>query len=92
MQSAYRKLASLGFCHSVEVWQDDELIGGLYGLQRGQVFCGESMFSLKPNASKIALWYFCEHFTQFGGQLIDCQVMNPHLESLGAIEVDRINS
>lgn len=89
MQSAYRELASLGFCHSVEVWQGDELIGGLYGLQRGQVFCGDSMFSLKTNASKIALWYFCEHFTRFGGKLIDCQVMNPHLNSLGAIEVER---
>lgn len=89
MQAAYRELASLGFCHSVEVWQGDELIGGLYGLQRGQVFCGESMFSLKTNASKIALWYFCEHFAQCRGKLIDCQVMNPHLESLGAMEVER---
>ncbi|MEZ9317280.1 leucyl/phenylalanyl-tRNA--protein transferase [Vibrio lentus] len=89
MQTAYRELSALGFCHSVEVWQDDELIGGLYGLQRGQVFCGESMFSLKTNASKIALWYFCRHFKQFGGKLIDCQVMNPHLDSLGAIEVER---
>lgn len=89
MQAAYRELASLGFCHSVEVWQGDELVGGLYGLQRGQVFCGESMFSLKTNASKIALWYFCHHFAQSGGELIDCQVMNPHLESLGALEVER---
>ena len=89
MQAAYRELASLGFCHSVEVWQGDELVGGLYGLQRGQVFCGESMFSLKTNASKIALWYFCHHFAQSGGKLIDCQVMNPHLESLGALEVKR---
>jgi len=89
MQTAYRELASLGFCHSVEVWQGDELVGGLYGLQRGQVFCGESMFSLKTNASKIALWYFCHHFAQSGGKLIDCQVMNPHLESLGALEVER---
>lgn len=89
MQAAYRELASLGFCHSVEVWQGEELIGGLYGLQRGQVFCGESMFSLKTNASKIALWYFCEHFAQRRGKLIDCQVMNPHLESLGAMEVER---
>jgi leucyl/phenylalanyl-tRNA--protein transferase len=47
------------------------------------------MFSLAPNASKIALWYFCHHFTQSGGKLIDCQVMNPHLESLGAIEMSR---
>lgn len=89
MQAAYRELASLGFCHSVEVWQGYELVGGLYGLQRGQVFCGESMFSLKTNASKIALWYFCHHFAQSGGKLIDCQVMNPHLESLGALEVER---
>ncbi|KZX64812.1 leucyl/phenylalanyl-tRNA--protein transferase [Vibrio sp. HI00D65] len=89
MQAAYRELASLGFCHSVEVWQGHELVGGLYGLQRGQVFCGESMFSLKTNASKIALWYFCHHFAHSGGKLIDCQVMNPHLKSLGALEVER---
>ncbi|MGF1772211.1 leucyl/phenylalanyl-tRNA--protein transferase [Vibrio wakamikoensis] len=89
MRAAYIQLAKMGYCHSVEVWRDDELIGGLYGLSIGQVFCGESMFSLAPNASKIALWYFCHHFTQSGGKLIDCQVMNPHLESLGAIEMSR---
>ena len=89
MQTAYTELAGLGVCHSVEVWQENELVGGLYGVQVGQVFCGESMFSKKSNASKIALWKFCEHFHHHGGQLIDCQILNPHTESLGAIEVDR---
>jgi len=89
MRSAYKQLAHQGHCHSVEVWKDDTLIGGLYGLAVGQVFCGESMFSLATNASKIALWYFCEHFQRHQGQLIDCQVLNPHLASLGAIELNR---
>ncbi|MDD9195487.1 leucyl/phenylalanyl-tRNA--protein transferase [Aliivibrio sp. S3MY1] len=89
MIHAYKQLAALGICHSVEVWCNNELIGGLYGLQIGQVFCGESMFSLQANASKIALWLFCEHFVNAGGKLIDCQMMNPHLESLGAIEMKR---
>lgn len=89
MRHAYKQLAKAGICHSVEVWQDETLIGGLYGLSIGQVFCGESMFSLQTNASKIALWYFCEHFSKCAGQLIDCQVMNDHLESLGAIELER---
>lgn len=89
MRAAYKQLARTGHCHSVEVWHDDELVGGLYGLSIGKLFCGESMFSLKTNASKIALWYFCEHFQRHGGELIDCQVMNPHLASLGAVELHR---
>ncbi|KHA61835.1 leucyl/phenylalanyl-tRNA--protein transferase [Vibrio variabilis] len=89
MRSAYKRLASLGYCHSVEVWSNDELVGGLYGLSIGQIFCGESMFSVKTNASKMALWFFCQHFKEHGGQLIDCQVMNPHLQSLGAFELER---
>ncbi|PWI34910.1 leucyl/phenylalanyl-tRNA--protein transferase [Vibrio albus] len=89
MQRAYTQLATLGFCHSVEVWENEVLIGGLYGIQMGQVFCGESMFSKKTNASKIALWKFCEHFHQHDGKLIDCQILNPHTESLGAIEITR---
>ncbi|ALR15992.1 leucyl/phenylalanyl-tRNA--protein transferase [Vibrio natriegens] len=89
MQTAYIELAELGHCHSVEVWHEDELIGGLYGLSVGQVFCGESMFSLKDNASKVALWYLCHHLKSNQGQLIDCQVMNSHLASLGAFELDR---
>lgn len=90
MQKAYGNLASLGHCHSVEVWQDNELIGGLYGVQVGKIFCGESMFSTKTNASKIALWAFCEHFNRYGGELIDCQVINPHTQSLGANEITRV--
>ncbi|MGC9494548.1 leucyl/phenylalanyl-tRNA--protein transferase [Vibrio genomosp. F10] len=89
MQSAYTELAERGLCHSVEVWSDSELIGGLYGISVGALFCGESMFNLKSNASKIALWYFCHHFQKHGGTLIDCQVMNPHLTSLGATEIPR---
>ncbi|SEG28483.1 leucyl/phenylalanyl-tRNA--protein transferase [Vibrio hangzhouensis] len=89
MQNAYIELAQQGHCHSIEVWDEHRLIGGLYGLSIGQVFCGESMFSLATNASKIALWYFCRHFCANGGRMIDCQVMNPHLESLGAKEISR---
>lgn len=89
MQEAYGELAKQGKCHSVEVWQNAQLVGGLYGIEMGQIFCGESMFSLQTNASKIALWYFCQHFAKSGGQLVDCQVMNPHLASLGAFELPR---
>ncbi|WP_240206149.1 leucyl/phenylalanyl-tRNA--protein transferase [Vibrio sp. CyArs1] len=89
MRSAYGELAKKGHCHSVEVWNHNALVGGLYGLSIGQVFCGESMFSLETNASKTALWYFCHHFKNHGGKLIDCQVMNPHLNSLGAQELTR---
>ncbi|MGR5120039.1 leucyl/phenylalanyl-tRNA--protein transferase [Vibrio astriarenae] len=89
MREAYKHLASLGHCHSVEVWRDDVLVGGLYGLSIGQLFCGESMFSLETNASKVGLWFFCQHFAKHGGKLIDCQIMNPHLASLGAQELLR---
>jgi len=89
MRCAYKLLAEQRHCHSVEVWRDKKLIGGLYGIAIGQVFCGESMFSLETNASKVALWYFCRHFEQHKGKLIDCQVLNPHLASLGAIELNR---
>ncbi|MDK2615139.1 leucyl/phenylalanyl-tRNA--protein transferase [Vibrio vulnificus] len=89
MQAAYTSLALQGICHSVEVWQDQKLIGGFYGLSIGELFCGESMFSLETNASKIALWYFCRHFSEHGGKLIDCQVMNSHLHSLGAFTLPR---
>lgn len=89
MQEAYIDLAKLDHCQSVEVWQDNTLIGGLYGLTIGQMFCGESMFSIADNASKIALWYFCHYFAHHNGKMIDCQMMNPHLESLGAKPLPR---
>lgn len=89
MQNAYIELARLGHCHSVEVWESQQLIGGLYGVKIGKIFCGESMFSLKSNASKVAFWHLCVHFNQVGGLLIDCQMMNDHLKTLGVTEVSR---
>jgi leucyl/phenylalanyl-tRNA--protein transferase len=81
MQEAYLKLHQLGMAHSVEVWQDGQLVGGLYGVVVNKVFCGESMFSLVSNASKTALISLCRS-RRF--ELIDCQLPNPHLMSLGA--------
>ncbi len=89
MQHAYTLLHQQKRAHSIEVWQEDKLIGGLYGVNVGALFCGESMFSLLPNASKTAFWFFCEHFKQQGGMLIDCQMMTEHLASLGAKPLKR---
>ena len=86
MQEAYLNLHGLGWAHSVEVWQNDHLVGGLYGIALGNVFCGESMFSLVSNASKTALIFLCQQ-TNF--ELIDCQLPNGHLLSLGAEMIDR---
>ena len=82
MQKAYGRLHELGYAHSIETYNDkNELVGGLYGVQIGRVFCGESMFSEQPNASKLALAYLCH---QFDFDLIDCQIYSDHLASLGA--------
>lgn len=81
VQQAYGQLHRLGHAHSVEVWQGEQLVGGLYGVALGTLFCGESMFSRVSNASKMALWSFCRHFQAMGGQLIDCQVLNSHTAS-----------
>jgi len=81
MQNAYKKMHTLGYASSIEVWQNEKLVGGLYGIEQGAVFCGESMFSLVPNASKAALIHLC---TSYNYALIDCQVENPHLMSMGA--------
>lgn len=89
VQRAYLHLHHLGFAHSIEVWQDDKLVGGMYGLAQGALFCGESMFSRTPNASKCALMAFCRHFAAYGGELIDCQVLNAHTATLGAKEIPR---
>ena len=86
MQQAYISLNQKGYAHSVEVWQDDELVGGLYGVEVGKVFCGESMFSKVSNASKTALIYLCNSGRY---NLIDCQVYTPHLESMGARMISR---
>jgi leucyl/phenylalanyl-tRNA--protein transferase len=89
MEAAYIKLHHSGEAHSVEVWQDNELVGGLYGLAIGNIFFGESMFSLRTNASKIAFVSLCRQLDRWDYALIDCQVENPHLLSLGAQCIDR---
>ncbi len=89
MQAAYTELFKLGHAHSVEVWQDGELVGGMYGVLVGKVFSGESMFSKVSNASKVGLITFLKKFREDGGHLLDCQVYSEHLESLGAEEISR---
>jgi leucyl/phenylalanyl-tRNA--protein transferase len=89
MRTAYRKLHQMGYAHSVEVWQDEQLVGGLYGVALGQVFFGESMFSHVSDASKIAFAALVAQLRNHGYRLIDCQVSNPHLESLGARTIAR---
>lgn len=86
MKAAYIELHQKGYAHSVEVWLDDNLAGGLYGVQLGPVFCGESMFSLVSNASKTALIYLCNSGLF---SLIDCQVHTDHLASMGAKMISR---
>ncbi len=87
--TSWVNLAKTGLAHSVEVWLDERLVGGLYGMAIGQVFCGESMFSREKNASKTALMVFNQHFQYHGGQLIDCQILNAHTASLGAENIKR---
>ena len=89
MQGAYGRLHALGFAHSVEAWHDDELAGGLYGVSLGAMFFGESMFSRRPDASKVALAHLARQLTQWQFPLIDCQIMNDHLHSLGARPMPR---
>ena len=86
MEKAYMELHNQGKAHSVEVWQNEELVGGLYGIEVNQIFCGESMFSKVSNASKLALIALCQ---QKNYELIDCQMYTEHLESLGAIMISR---
>jgi leucyl/phenylalanyl-tRNA--protein transferase len=89
MIDAYCQLNAQGTAKSVEVWQDEVLVGGLYGIDLGTIFCGESMFSKVSNASKVAFIALVEHLKKENYKLLDCQVYNPHLESLGCREIDR---
>lgn len=89
MLEAYLKLHEMGYAKSVEVWQNNELVGGLYGIDLGHVFCGESMFSRVSNASKIAFIHLAEKLKKEDYQLIDAQVYNEYLESLGCEEIPR---
>lgn len=84
MRTAYEQLHRLGYAHSVEVWRDDTLVGGLYGVALPGVFFGESMFSLVSDASKIALVSLCRMLPGSGYRLLDCQIASAHLQSLGA--------
>jgi leucyl/phenylalanyl-tRNA---protein transferase len=85
---AYTQLYDMGYITSVEVWDGHELCGGLYGVNIGRVFFGESMFASKPNASKFGFLSLARHLAQHGYEVIDCQQPNPHLESLGGQFVD----
>lgn len=89
MINAYQEQHQLGLAHSVEVWDKDELVGGLYGMAIGAVFFGESMFSRATDSSKVALVHLSHRLTQWGFRMIDCQVYTRHLASLGAEEIPR---
>ncbi|MFZ2288755.1 MAG: leucyl/phenylalanyl-tRNA--protein transferase [Halopseudomonas yangmingensis] len=89
MQAAYIELHRRGHAHSIEVWQQDTLVGGLYGVVIGRLFCGESMFSRVDNASKTALFALCHYLQQRRFMLIDCQMPTAHLDSLGACNISR---
>lgn len=89
VKQGYISLHQQGHAHSIEVWSGDELVGGMYGVAVGKLFCGESMFSRRINASKCAIMTFCQYFSAQGGELVDCQVINPHTASLGAREIPR---
>lgn len=86
---AYTRFHRAGDAHSVEAWADGELVGGLYGIDAGGAFTGESMFHLQPNASKLALLHLIDHLRDRGVAWLDCQVMTPHMKALGAREVPR---
>ncbi len=88
MVDAYTELHRQGFAASVEVWEHEKLVGGLYGVCIGRVFCGESMFSLVPSASKLALIHLARTMQENGGLLIDCQFHTPHLESMGGRHIN----
>lgn len=93
--ASYRRLNQLGHAHSIEVWQESEggaperLVGGLYGVGFARVFCGESMFSRVPDASKVALAWLVAALRLGGARLLDCQFITPHLASLGAVEIEQ---
>jgi leucyl/phenylalanyl-tRNA---protein transferase len=89
MKEAYVRLHRLGHAHSVELWREDLLIGGIYGVDAGGAFAGESMFHVEPNASKLALLHLVEHLRERGLDWLDIQMLTPHMEALGAKEIPR---
>jgi len=86
----YNELHEIGEAHSVEVWSGKALVGGIYGVDAGGLFCGESMFFKRPNASKLALLYLIEYLKERGSGWMDIQVMTPHMEIFGACEITRV--
>lgn len=89
MIQAYMAMHRAGHAHSVEVWDKQELVGGLYGVSIGKIFCGESMFHLRNNTSKLAFFHLVHYLKEMAFELIDCQLQNPHLASLGVKEIPR---
>lgn len=89
MKKAYITIHNMGYAHSFETWQDEKLVGGLYGVAIGKIFCGESMFHLEKDASKVALAALVSFVKEKGFHLIDCQMTTQHLLSLGATEISR---
>lgn len=89
MKAAYTRLHDLGMAHSVEAWQGDALVGGLYGVALGRLFCGESMFATAPDASKVAFVWLVRQLEAWGFPLVDSQVHTAHLERFGAVHVPR---
>ncbi len=87
--NSYKAFHDNGYAHCVEVWYEDEIVGGLYGVCIGKIFCGESMFSNKSDASKVALVHLVEKLKKYDFKLIDCQISNPHLLSLGATNISK---
>ena len=89
IESAYRHLHAIGYAHSVEVWEGEELVGGLYGVALGRAFFGESMVSRRADASKVALAWLVARLRFGGFTLLDCQFMTDHLHSMGAVEISQ---
>lgn len=89
IERAYGALHAAGYAHSIEVWEDDALVGGLYGVALGRAFFGESMVSRRPDASKVALAWLVARMRFAGFVLLDCQFMTDHLRSLGAVEISQ---
>ena len=89
MARAYQRLHELGWAHSLEVWDGQRLVGGVYGVQCGGVFTGESMFHREPDASKVALADLCDRLREAGGRLLDVQLTTQHLRTLGAVDIER---
>lgn len=89
VENVYTELFHMGYAHSAETWYQDKLVGGMYGIQLGKVFFGESMFSHQSNASKFAFIQFTKYLQSTGVELMDCQVYTSHVESLGARMISR---